>query len=384
MIPSRTRTWDGTRWIGSGGAAVITPPPPSLARTNPPRGSYVPNSNQYAGLLPGWTPEMLEPVYPGSSGYISITKPGPYKNKIFWGQVRMSSPTEPLFQNCLFAGRSPATVAATTTGAIQCYGLGGYQWTAEDCLIDPAVWMTPIAPQQFDLTTWRNNTRRNVGVHGGRCTMRRCEIKNCGDGFNSQQTNSEIGNPIYDNAFTLLEDCWIHQMMYLRDVSLMPTLPEGIHSDGYQTSTGKHFTLNGCFIGGFRDPVGYGSYYDGIPSPQDSTFGYNSGDDAWNSCMMIKQEVDIQEKNLLDYLEVKNCFFQGGTYSINHAYGSTRPNPMSNSSFHDNYFVRRDNGKYVIRNDIFAPLWSNNYVVDLTPGVGSGFTVGEPITYKRG
>ncbi|MGV9001438.1 MAG: hypothetical protein ACOH18_00560 [Candidatus Saccharimonadaceae bacterium] len=384
MIPSRTRTWTGTAWVGSGGPSVITSSPSSASRVNPTRGTYTPNSNQYAGLLPGWTPDMLTPVYANSSGYISISTPGPHVNKIFWGQVRMVSSTLPIFRNCVFAGPIPTTLASTTSGAIRCYGTGYYQWTLEDCLIDAAVWLTPISPISVSLETWKVNTRRNVGVHGGRGTMRRCEIKNVVDGVNSVQSISVLGDPVYENAFTLLEDCWIHQMHYYRDASVMPTLPEGTHSDCFQTSVGKHLTLNGCYLGGFRDPVGYGTYYDGVPASPDSSIGYNSGDDAWNSCMMIEQEVDTQEKNILDYVEVKNCFFEGGTYSINHHYVSSRPNLMSNSSFHNNYFVRRSNDKYVIRSDLYASLWTNNYVIDLTPGVGAGFTVGEPLIYTRG
>lgn len=385
-------------WLAPARAALPDLVAPATSRSNPDRGQYVPNDPLYTGLLPGWTPAMLDPVYPTTSGgaynptgYINITSPGPYVNKIFWGQVRMASSTLPVFRNCVFAGHEPSWLPSSVYGSIQCYGTSGRQWLVEDSLIDDGMWMRTDVPSiphtPFDFSTWQINKRRSVGVHGGRGTLRRTEVRNVQDGWNSAANITVEGNSIYEDAFTAIEDCWFHDGMYYRDINVMPTLHEGTHCDAFQTGVGRNYSIVGTYFGGRRDPAGYGAYFNGAavdPSdPAYGSYGYNSGDDFWNSCFQIKQETDTTRKNLVTNFQVEECFFEGGTYCINMTTTPGLLDSTDGESFvRNNYFIRRTDSKYVIRKDEYADLFTNNRIVDLD-GAG-GFAVGAAINYTRG
>ncbi|HZH04317.1 MAG TPA: PA14 domain-containing protein, partial [Myxococcaceae bacterium] len=195
-------------------------------------GSYIPGVNT-TGLLPGWTPAMLTAVYPsGTSNYISITHPGPYENMLFWGEIRMQSPTPPVFRNCAFAGKDPATYT-TLTGVIKNYGTGYYQFEIYDSVIDPGLWrdtsvVRPGNAPITDLAAWRRGLAWSHGLHGGRATMVRVEIKNVQDGIGWVQGKNDAN----DNSFTRLEGCWIHQNVYYHGSDWTST-PDGTHSDSF-------------------------------------------------------------------------------------------------------------------------------------------------------
>ena len=110
--------------------------------------------------------------------------------------------------------------------------------------------------------------------------------------------------------------------------------------------------------------------------------GYNSGDDAKNAILMLKQEVSNDELDRIENVLIEKNFFQGGVYCINHSFSESRPNLFETTQIRDNYFVRRGNGRYVIRHTDFADCYSNNRIIDLTDD--RGFVVGEPIGYQNG
>lgn len=364
--------YDGTAWVGRGGGNV------SPGRDNLVLGAYIPSAST-AGLLPGWAPADLTPVYPsGAATYISITSPGPYENKIFWGEVRMQSSITPVFKNCAFAGRDPVGYT-TLQGLIKCYGTGYYQFTLEDCLIDGGLWLDPTVVRPggaapTDLQTWRRQMAYTAGLHGGRATMRRCEIKNVQDSVNWVQTKIDTS----DTSFMLMEGCWVHKNVYYWGEDWTATT-DGSHSDSFQTNTGSNLTLRGNMFGGVRDMTGYNTfqgYGSGTPS------SYNSGDDAWNAGLMLKQEVDNGDLRRIENVLIEKNFYQSGEFCINHAYTSTRPNMFTTTQIKDNYFIRRTDSHYIIRHSNFASCYSNNRVVDLD-GNG-GFTVAELAPINNG
>lgn len=330
-------------------------------------GEYIPGPNT-TGLLPGWTAGDLEPVYPSAGqNHINITTPGPHENKIFWGEVRIQAPA--VFRNCMFPGQDPATYSGHS-GIIRCFGSGVPQWEAHDCVIDPGLWRDPTVTRPgdapiTDLTTWRLGLSWTTGVYGGSCTLRRCEITNVQDGFGLIQAKADPDDP----SFSLIEGCWIHRILFYRGEGWHQE--EGTHSDAVQTHVGSNLTLRGNMLGGVRDEAGY-----------EANPGYNSGDDAKNAILMLKQEVSNDELDRIENVLIEKNFFQGGVYCINHSFSESRPNLFETTQIRDNYFVRRGNGRYVIRHTDFADCYSNNRIIDLTDD--RRFVVGEPIGYQNG
>ncbi len=374
MSPVSQLYYDGAQWRGRGGE-VTTPDRDSLVL-----GSYIPDATT-SGLLNGWTPADLTPVYPsGSNTYVSITGPGPYENKIFWGEIRMQSPVKPVFRNCVFAGKDPTNYGSydgsgnfygNLSGVIRCYGPTYYHFELIDCLIDPGLWMDPSVTRPgnaapTDLTLWRRHLSASTAIHGGKVTLKRVEIKNVQDGINWVQAKASTNDP----EFTLLEGCWIHKNVYY-DYDDWVNTADGAHSDGFQFNIGSNLTIRGCKIGGTRDTVGYTSW----PA-------YNSGDDAWNSEFMIKQEVNNDDLNRIENVLIEKNFIEGGFYGINHSYGADRPNMFTTTQIKDNYFVRRSDNKYVIRHANYTSRYSNNRIVDVNPD--GTFAVGSSINYTNG
>lgn len=330
-------------------------------------GEYIPGPTT-TGLLPGWAPEDLEPVYPpGTQHHINVTDPGPHENKIFWGEVRIQAPA--VFRNCMFAGMDPAAYDGAT-GVIRCFGSGVPQWEAHDCVVDPGLWRDPTVTRPggaaaTDLATWRRGLAWTTGVYGGSCTLVRCEITNVQDGFGLIQGKEDTEDP----SFTKIEGCWIHRMIFYRGEGWHQ--PEGTHSDVIQTHIGSNLTLRGNMLGGARDEAGY-----------EADPGYNSGDDAKNAALMLKQEVSNDELDRIQDVSIEKNFWQGGVFCINHAFSEGRPNMFESTRIRDNFFVRRANGQYVIRHANFVDCYSNNRVIDLTED--GGFVVGEAIDYHNG
>jgi hypothetical protein len=344
-------------------------------------GAYIPDDST-TGLLPEWTPARLTPMGNGTS--VTITGPGPYENILFWGTVNMKSPTLPVFRNCAFAGPNPLAGSAAT-GCIKCFGAGFYQWYAEDCLIDPGLWRDPTVTRpdgsaMLSWSAWNKAVAGHVnGVHGGRGTLLRCNVRNTGDNVQSTQRMNDAADP----GFTWIEGSWLHgNLYYLAADAVASGFPsDGNHADNFQFHTGSHFTLIGNRIGGPRDASGYGIY---DPDTNPSGVSYNTGDDAFNAGIMVSQggATPPTSLELLQDIEMHHNFFEGGKYGINHPQSSTRPNDFATYSCHDNYFIRRADGKYVIRNAAFSSRYVNNRVVDVN-GSG-GFTVAELIPYTNG
>lgn len=361
---------------------------PVLDRSTLVAGAYRP-SELTTGLLTGWTPAMLTPVYApgssatvaGSSTAITITTPGPHENKIFWGTVHMKSPTEPAFRNCWFAGPDPRLITSAT-GTTKAFGTGYYQWRAEDSVFDSSAWMDPSltrpgAGAALDFATWNRAVARGVnGIHGGRFTVLRSQIAKVADGWQQTQIKADSSDP----AYSRLEACWMHGNVYYwaADWADVPVQSDGNHADAIQLAMGSNLTILGNRIGGVRDTTGFTTY---DPSTNPTGVSYNSGDDAWNSGLIFTQQGSADDLHLLQNIVIEKNFFEGGKYCINHGLQSI-PNDFSTTYIRDNYFVRRPDGKYVIRHASYAGSYSNNR--EITVDEAGGYTVGSLITYTNG
>lgn len=345
-------------------------------------GTYMPNSSLYAGLRAGSTPANLPNVV-GTGGTINITGPGPYRDTLYWGTLNMKSPVLPEFYNCAVTGPNPLAGTAPT-GVIKCDSTG-FQWYMQDCLLDPGLWMDPTLTQPgmagpMDFPTWNRAVASHInGVQGGRGTLFRCEVKNVGDCIQSAQTMADSS----DTSFTHIIQSWLHgnAFYWASDWAAAGVQSDGNHADGFQFATGQNFLIDGSYIGGVRDLTGFTTY---DPSTNPNGVSYNSGDDPFNAGIMVSQGGGTPPSSLqlLGNIEIKRTFFEGGKYCMNHPQASTRPNDFATYSCHDNYFVRRTDGKYVIRNSAFSALYTNNKIIDVD-GVG-GFTPAEGITYTNG
>lgn len=237
---------------------------------------------------------IMEEVPPGTNGYVSLSEPY-YENKIFLGPVVPKIPNI-VAVNCIGTGGDP-NVSNTGGPCIQNYGSNPLMITFIDCLLDPGYWWT---------VKGRTTRRRSqFGVHGGMFRLIRCEVTNVEDGVNHVGRSS--GDP-WSNE-TLVESCLFHHANYVNAVDA-PDDGQS-HNDAFQFNTGKNIIIRGNKFGGMRDMTGYRTW----PG------GYNSGDDFWNACLMIKQEVnsDPSYSGYIENVMIESNFLSGGTASINHA-----------------------------------------------------------------
>lgn len=354
-------------------------------------GTYMANNPLTTGLLPGWSVYDLEPLNPPTAGATQRTFSvgGVVENKLIWGAALARCATLDLkFRNCAIAGWPGAQAA------VKCYGTGYYQFEMEDCLIDHGLWMDPdlarpngMAPLTYD--EWHRSAANMNGMHGGRVTMRRTEIRRVSDSFSGTQTMRSAD----DNDFTLEEGNWYHENAYYfaADWAALGLQSDGNHADNKQVTTGHHHTARGNYYGGFRNEAGYVIY------PNDPEgISTNLGDDAWNSGIIFTQQVNTDDFHRISDVLIEKNIFEGGKYCINHPQvsASVGTNDFHDTVVRDNLFVRRNDGvgngalqtdgnyaRYVNRYIGYASSYSNNRVID-PDGLG-GYTLGEPIVYKN-
>lgn len=378
--------------------ALVAPGRPSVPfgidRTALTLGTYIPGKGT-AGLLQGWTPDMLEPVYPpgstatvkGSSTQIAINGPGPYVNKIFWGTVLMKYKGAK-FINCAFPG--PGVGQA----CIKSYGTGYESWSGEDCLVDAGLWMDPTLTRPggeaaWTYDKWHRTACNTNGIHGGRFNVQRWEIRRVGDSISETMVKRDAS----DVDETVAEGCWFHQNAYYfaADWATVGVQSDGNHADHDQIANGGKHTRRGNRYGGYRDEQGYTLY------PADpAAISDNIGDDAWNSGIIFTQQTSTDDAHRIQGVLIEKNFFEGGKYCINHPLvsASIGVNDFSDTVVRDNFFIRRNDGtgngalqtdghyaRYVNRALSYAGSYSNNRVIDLD--AFGNFTVGELIVYKN-
>lgn len=313
-------------------------------------GDYIPNESN-TGLLPDWKVDNLERVIPTTptTKYITLSS-GLYENKIFWCGVQIPNDgtTKIIFRNCFFAGVDPEIIGnnyANGSYALYCDGNNTAQWEMYDCKIDASAWfdasLNPPGGTRAGNMSFK--LRSTSGVRGGSGTMRRCEITNVQDGFSVvQYTLNES-----DASYLTLEGNWIHKMIFYKGEG--HSQPEGTHSDVIQFHVGRNITIRGNRLGGISGTYGY-----------EQNPGYNSGDDAKNSVIMLKQEVSSDAIYKLQNILIEKNVFEGGFYAINHA--AARNNSFETTQIKDNWFILRSPTYYVIRPKVWADRYKNNKI----------------------
>lgn len=196
------------------------------------------------------------------------------------------------------------------------------------------------------------------GMRGANYTIRRSELDNLPDGIS---LTSPLGN-------VTAEACWIHNGLYQEWTATTTGMPPAggyyTHTDGVQFHRGSNYVFRGNMIGGARVP---GAHHTGMAAQ------IASGDDLYNSCFMIKQEVDDSAANRITNVLIEKNWLMGGAASINIASG--RGNDFSSTIIRNNRFIRSTWGNqfYTLRGPGLAVL--DNNVFDDT---------GEPVTISRG
>ena len=329
--------------------------------TLPAFGDYAPNHPDRAGILPGTKLTDLENVYPsGSNTYIKLDSKYDYEGCLFWGELRMqSSAGEPNLVNCAGAGKDPTAYGAIA-GLVKCYGDDFYPWRATDSVFDGGLWKDPTlrrpgnaAPTDPDV--WRAAMDASVGLHGGRGTLTRVEIRNVGDGINWVQS---YNNAEQEKWFTELFGCWIHDLNFYR----APGASDGAHPDYIQLGVGKNLRSVGTYYGG------------------PNKVGAEPGNP--NAGAMVKQEVSAETSRLISNVTFYRDFFEGGVYSINHAKNTKYPNDFATFKVVDARFPYRADGRYITANPAYYGSYENPRVV--TVNSDGTFIVGAPVTIKAG
>jgi len=365
-MPAQTLTRRGQEWVPVHGGGR----PFMVGRDGLVAGVDKPTA-QTTGVLAGVT---LTPVYPPAGSDTIVLSPGTYENREYWGQVRVSGGqgSTATFRNCAFHGPSPdASIYDSLSGMVTNHHPSGNPpadppyLSFYDSVFSALPWLeghpnrpsTPSNPERLSQT---------AGLHGGNFNLQRCEITGVQDGINLTTGGG--------TKFTI-ELSRIHGMLF-RNNWFGPSDGRS-HSDAIQFNRAKNVVIRGNIIGGERDMVGYRTW----PG------GYNSGDDAWNSGIMLKQESDNSDFYRIEFVLIEKNWIYGGTAGINFPYNPTHPNLFASTVIRDNVFGLRGtgwrgsatgagtydtgNGWYIIRSSNLAATITGNII----EGTGSAVPI---------
>ena len=360
MVTQKLRR-SGTEWLPH--KFGITPPTPPANRDGLIAGIHKPDaSNTGPYTVSSWAEQD-----PSTGTSITISTPGTYYGKRYWGTVKVTAPDNTVFfRECWFAGPHPTSPTGDLTSCIQTFGSSPKKFEVWDSILDPSVWQS-IRGVSPDF-----QTAYICGIHGGNIRVYRTEITNVQDGWNWIGPSA---TPAADLQQTTLQQCWIHKGYYVNDW-YDARAPDGQpHCDAFQTNYGRNLLIKGNTLGGVRNITGYNIW----PG------GYNSGDDFWNAGLQLSQEVDDNDLHRIRNVTIEQNWIGGGTSSINHARDPDNPGAWTENCFiRDNKFLTRgsdwgvkmkgdgfglpgyDNttspasGYYIIRHSSFAGMYSNN------------------------
>ena len=145
------------------------------------------------------------------------------------------------------------------------------------------------------------------------------------------------------------------------------------HSDCFQFNTGRNITIKNNFFGGRRDMTGYNA----------TPYGYNSGEDAHNSCIMIQQEAGTAVNQLVRNVMVDGNWFSGGAATLNIYYKNS--NTGSDWTFKNNKIALRGSTQYagsgygIYLKSEMTPVLSNNVTWDPLTGSINGTGTATPV-----
>ena len=335
-MPAKPYVYDGSgNWIGVGVATMAGANP----RDSLVYGTYKPDSTT-TGPLPGVTltqwgsssattnftvgTDKAPTQTTGAAGNNQIVE-----NMEIWGTVNLGAFTNVTIKNCIIHGTLDRGIDTAHIIASGDNLRGALIIDTKICgrpVTVPATY-TPIGGSTSETLPnpgFVNNANEWCGgVRGGNYTIQRCEITNISDGLNN----------VYS---TLIEGNWLHGAWYNEwDVANATTsgatqanshfYPYSTgtlhytHNDGIQFSVGKNITVRGNYIGGVHVPGAHNA------SPSEAT-QIRTGDDFYNSCILIKQENDQKTvggvtstdttKNL-EFILIENNWFYGAVCAIN-------------------------------------------------------------------
>lgn len=293
-------------------------------------GTYRPDRST-TGPLPGTTLRTV-------NGNLNVTAHGQViENVEVWGSVNLGAYESVVIRNSVIHG---TTATGKLTPCIIGAGENLRGLLIEDCRISGQG------------NPWCE------GIRGGNYTIRRCELDNLPDAIS---LTSAIGN-------VTAEACWIHNGLYLEWDASTPNMPPAggyyTHTDGVQFHRGSNYVFRGNMIGGVRVP---GAHHTGLAAQ------IASGDDCYNSCFMIKQEVDGSVANRITNVLIEKNWLMGGAASINLASG--RGNDFSSTVIRNNRFIRSTWGKqYYILRPPGLGVFENNVFDD----------TGQPVPISKG
>lgn len=260
-------------------------------------------------------------VNPSSGQVITISTPGIYYGRRFWGQVRVSV-AGVVFRECWFAGPKPSTVVVSDPGIIRNFGANPQKFEIWDSVIDPMPWVAERSEPKLSHLAF--------GIHGGNIKMYRSEVRNIHDPWNWIGPDPAVASAAtVQNQEHLLQQCWVHAGYYENNV--VPPKDGQPHADGFQTNFGRNLTIRGNYIGGQRDMTGYLTW----PG------GYNAGDDFFGAGIMLQQEVSNDDGWKIENVLIEDNWIAGGNHGINHSYRSSLPNDFATTVIRRNKFTTR-------------------------------------------
>lgn len=290
-------------------------------------GSSARDSLVLGSYIPGYTTDSVGLINPGATftsvngdanGEIYIDTPGTFTDRKYWGKVICRGSSDFTFHNCVFYGQKPEVTITVNGGAIQNYGSNPPHVNLWDCVIDRQGWYDStdgVHTSLYKGSPWSS------GIHGGNFSAYRCDIVHCQDGVNYVGPSTLAAA---DAAFCLMQGCWIHANYYkngwydqLAPFNGTEPADPGVptsrdsHSDVFQFNTGHNITLRYNLLGGTRDMANY------LLTPPN---GFNGGQDAHNSAIMIQQESDTSDSARVGNVLIEYNWLGGGAATINENY----------------------------------------------------------------
>jgi hypothetical protein len=386
---SRVLTNDGQGvWFGRGGISIDEQQIVS-------RESLVPGVDMPNKLVGGkpvnvgpYSVTSFENVYPApGQNYITITQPGTYYGKRYWGQVRFAAGLADWsvkFRECHVLGLPPESVTVANNEMIRAYGPFPIKWEMYDSIIDPLLWTTSLAPggARASLSPY------TTGLKGGNARVRRTEFANMHDGWNwigpDGQMNTS-GVPSTDGLAAvaaqehLSEMNWYHKGYYRNNV--IPPNDGQPHVDAIQTNFGRNFTSRGDYIGGSRVMSGYWTWPNNPGAPIVGT-GHNAGDDWFGAGIQMANErgaytngqgqavsIYVPSVHEIENFIVEDGWIEGCGAGINHGTKDANPSDWAGTEIRGmRFYPRGSDWGYSYQ---FTTRDSNPQVNDPVERVGS-------------
>jgi len=332
-MPVREFVWDGSSWGDDNNV---------ISRDDLVPGTYIPGMTPNTVGVVDWPAvtnvevgtvqlSMAFQLFIPTSTYYENTR---FECPVFTG---VASPSTMTFYNCHFVGLNPQvvqdlydTLGEVTSVGDSSRGFINYRnkhVTFIDCTFDNGWWFDQGLSNRIS-TLWSG------GLTGGNFTLTRCEVTRFVDGVGWAQ------GPCGIDAFTLIQDSWIHRGFYANGIVGIPGKwnPQSggyTHSDAFQVNTGRNCEIKFSMLGGERRDTAVSESIPYLP-------GGDTGGDFGNSIFMWQQEVNnYTTAGDVAYMNVHDNWMGGGMGTIQAVVKNG--NDLSNNCFVTNnkVWIRR-------------------------------------------